>query len=208
MTRLTWNTSGTEYAETGLDRGVLYYSGNNLVPWNGLVSVDEAFDGGAGISSYYNGQKIVSITARREFKATIKAFTWPQQFNRCIGRHDIRPGVSITNQIRTPFSFSYRTRVGTNDYKIHMIYNATATPSDITYGSIGDSIDANLYQWSISTIPQSYTLAQAYKPTEYLIIDSRLVSSSVWTYFDTMFYGGQYRTPTLLYPSEIYAYLA
>ncbi len=41
MTRLVWDQLGDRVYETGLDRGVLYFTDGGGVPWNGLTSVEE-----------------------------------------------------------------------------------------------------------------------------------------------------------------------
>ncbi len=71
-----------------------------------------------------------------EFGATIEAYTYPEAFERCNGTAEISKGVTIGQQNRDTFGFSYRTLIGndvkSNDYgyKIHIIYGAKASPSE------------------------------------------------------------------------------
>ena len=61
MTRLDWSQPKPKY-ESGVDRGVLYPSSGAGVPWNGLVTVEEAFSGGESNSYYFDGVKFLEVT--------------------------------------------------------------------------------------------------------------------------------------------------
>src|SRR5580765_2617317 len=141
MSVLIWDTAGSKVYETGLDKGVLYLSDGSAVPWNGLTSIVEKFDKESE-SVYYDGMKITDLVYLGDFAATLKAITYPDQFIELDGYGFLRQGMYVGNQLPKTFSLSYRTRIG-NDvdgdvagYKIHILYNLTAIPTDRTYNTV------------------------------------------------------------------------
>ena len=65
-------------------------------------------------------------------------------------------------------------------YKYHLIYNATASPSERSYSTVNDSPEAASFSYEIETTPVPVT---NYKPTSRLIIDSTKVDSTKLTSF-------------------------
>lgn len=159
MPQIQWNNYGERYFEAGIDRGVLYVTGKDGVAWNGLISVEEKASGGESTPYYLEGVKYAERSAREEFEASIEAYTYPEEFLECDGSEFIAQGLYATQQERKPFGFSYRTRIGNDHdgiehgYKIHLVYNALAKPSDRSYGSLGDSMDPTTFSWDITTKP-------------------------------------------------------
>lgn len=192
MTRLVWGAIGERFFETGVDRGTLYVEDMDGVAWNGLVSVTESPNGG-GISEYFiDGVKYLQQAAAEKFEATIEAYTYPEEFEICDGTVNVIRGLKMTYQPKKSFGLCYRTRVG-NDvdgvdygYKIHLVYNALAEPSQRDNKSIGESIDLDNFSWHIVTQPEDFT---GYKPTAHLIIDSREVPSDLLKQIEDILYG-------------------
>lgn len=154
--RLNWGAPGSRIFETGIDRGVLYIDGIGY-PWTGLIAVNETPEGGENRSYYLDGIKYYNGSAREEFKATIEAFTYPDEFMACDGTDSMLKGMYITQQRRKSFDFCYRTKVGNdlsgvnNAYKLHLVYNATATPTNKNFRTLGDSSEPVAFSWNIST---------------------------------------------------------
>ena len=135
MPILEWDKVGERYYETGIDRGVLYMPDGSAVPWNGLTSVIEHFDKSTS-PVYYDGMKISDLVSLGDFSATMKAVTYPEEFVEIEGSAKLRNGLFVGDQPPQTFCLCYRTKIG-NDvdgvdsgYKIHLIYNLTAIPSD------------------------------------------------------------------------------
>lgn len=189
MPRLVWNGSGTRYYETGIDRGVLYIGSNPGIAWAGLTSVVENPVGGEPRSFYLDGSKYLVASSSEEFEATISAYTYPDEFGACDGTVKVREGLYITQQKRIPFSFSYRTRIGNDQdgvehgYKIHIVYNATAAPSQRTYSSIDDSAEPTDFSWDIVTRPPNI-----YTPT-HVVVDSRTTDPLILELLENILYG-------------------
>jgi hypothetical protein len=188
---LEWNTPGSSVYESSLDRGVLYVDGHDGVPWNGLISVEESSSGGEGQPYYIDGFKYRNSSTDEDFEATITAFTYPDEFAKCDGVGTVRPGLIVTQQPRSTFGLSYRTKVGTEleeefGYKIHLIYNALVTPSHYTYETSGNSPKPINFSWNISTRP---VMMAGFKPTAHVVIDSRYTDPKALATIEDFLYG-------------------
>lgn len=208
MPRLTWSAVGERFYETGVDRGVLYVNGIYGVAWTGLTSVAESPSGGEARPYYIDGVKFLNISSAEEFEATINAFYRPLEFGPCDGTASIQNGLFVTQQPRKSFGLSYRTKLG-NDvdgsdhaYKIHLVYNALAAPSERSNNTLGDSADPSVFSWAITTLPPSIT---GFKPTAHLVIDSRSTDPSVLSNVEDILYGNEANTAHLPSPDELIA---
>lgn len=179
MSKLQWDAVGDRLYETGTEKGVVYPQVGAAYPagvaWNGLTGFQESPDGGDATDIWADNSKYLSIRARENFKATITAYTYPDEFAACDGSAMPVPGVVLGQQTRKPFGFSCRTAVGNDTefedfgYKIHLVYGATVSPSSKDYKTINDSPEAIEFSWELSANPVNVT---GYKPTAHLIIDS------------------------------------
>ena len=180
MPKLIWDQVGEKTYETGVKNGVLYpqVSGGtypNGVAWNGLTSVSESPDGGDANDIYADDIKYLVLRGVENFGGTIEAYTYPDEFAECDGSAALVNGVTIGQQPRKTFGFSYVTTIG-NDvdmdnygYKIHLIYGASASPSERQYETINDSPEPINFSWEFTTVPVNVT---GHKATSCLIIDS------------------------------------
>lgn len=193
--RMNWGQSGTRIFETGVDRGVVYIDDVGY-PWTGLTAVNESPEGGGERAYYLDGVKYYNGSSMEEFKATIEAFTYPDEFMYCDGTAPMMSGMFITQQRRKPFNFCYRTRIG-NDvkgtnhaYKLHLVYNATATPTSKTYGTMGDSTEPSTFSWTISTKRQKFENVQfGVKYGAHIVIDSRTTYPWAMEALENVLYG-------------------
>jgi hypothetical protein len=192
MSRLTWTVAGSRFYEAGVDRGVLFVGSAAGVPWIGLISVDESPSGGEPKPYYIDGRKYLNLSTIEEFEATIKAYTYPVEFSACDGTARIRPGLFFGQQKRTEFAFSYRTMVGNETdganhaYKIHLIYNALATPSSRSASTFGDSAEASDFSWAMTTRPREVS---GVMPTAHIVVDSRYTHPITLAAIEDMLYG-------------------
>lgn len=213
MARLTWDNTGERRYETGVDHGVLYIpdgSGayTNGVAWNGLTTVTESPSGAEATALYADNIKYLDLRSAETFGATIEAFTFPDEFLQFDGTAVPYAGVSVGQQSRSTFGFSYRTNVG-NDvdgsdhgYKLHLIYGATAAPSEKAYATINDSPEAITFSWEIATTPVA--AGGSLKPTSQIVIDSTKVDSADLTTLEDLLYG-QSGNPQLPSPAAVIA---
>lgn len=212
MSVLVWDQSGQRLYETGVSKGVLYPQNaqTGLYPagyaWNGLSGVSESPSGAEATPIYADNIKYLNLMSAEEFAATIEAYTYPDQFAECDGSGALATGVGIGQQVRKPFGLCYRTELG-NDlegvdygYKLHIIYGATAAPSEKGYSTINDNPEAITFSWEVSTIPVNVT---DFKPTASLVIDSTKVAAETLAALEDILYGTAGADPRLPLPDEI-----
>lgn len=179
MSKIVWDAIGEHKYETGVDHGVLYVMDNNGaysngVAWNGLTSVSESPSGAESNPQYADNIKYLDLFSAEEFGATIECFTYPKEWEECDGSVSPVEGVNIYQQTRKTFGLSYRTKIG-NDitpdlgYKLHLVYNCKATPSERAYNTVNDSPEALSFSYEITTTPIE---VEGYKNTSILTIDS------------------------------------
>lgn len=213
MSKLIWDNTGERFYETGVDHGVLYPVVGTAYPkgvaWNGLSSVSESPEGAEANDIYADNIKYLSMRSAETFKATIEAYTYPDEFAILDGSAEITKGVMIGQQSRKAFGLSYRTILGNdtegNDlgYKIHLLYGCTASPSEKQYQTVNDSPEAIAFSWDIDTTPVNVT---GFKPTASLTIDSTKVEAEKLAALEAVLYGtdGEEATdPRLPLPDEI-----
>ena len=197
MSRLVWDATGEHFYETGVRMGVLYpqAAGGNYpagVAWNGLTAVTESPSGADANPLYADDIKYLELRAAEEFGGTIEAYTYPDEWGPCDGSASVATGVTIGQQPRTPFGLCYRTVLGNDTerddhgYKLHLIYNATASPSERAYQTINDSPEAITFSWEFTTTPVNVT---GHKPTACITIDSTKVDSTKLKTLEDALYG-------------------
>lgn len=206
MSRVQWNMPGERFFEAGVDRGVLYPRIGQGVPWNGLVSVSEDTSGGDLEPLYFDGVKYRDLVANEDFSAQVDAFSAPPEFAAADGMKMLSPGLFVTQQPRQTFGMSYRTLIG-NDlqgteygYKLHIVYNCTASPSSKSNQTLGATVTPMTRSWELNTVPPP---ANTFRPTAHLVIDSTMVNPYLLEDLETALYG---RDATETLP-ELQAYL-
>lgn len=209
MTKIVWDAVGEHYYETGTDHGVLYLqndSGKYVkgVAWNGLTGVTESPSGADPNDMYADNIKYASVRSAEEFGGTIEAYTYPDEFAECDGSVAIADGVTIGQQNRKAFGFSYRTRVSNDlaieENKLHLVYGATCSPSEKSYTTINESPDAITFSWEFTTTPVNVT---GFKPTSIITIDTRKADAEKLAKLEKLLYGDEDQEPTLPMPDEV-----
>lgn len=211
MSKLVWDKTGERFYETGVNQGVLYPQGVNGtyplgVAWNGLTAVTESPTGAEATPLYADNIKYLNLMSAEEFGATIEAYTYPDEFAQCDGSAEIADGVMIGQQARKTFGLSYKTTLGNdvdgNDhgYKLHIIYEALAAPSEKGYSTINDSPEAITFSWEVTTTPVSVT---GFKPTASITIDSTKADKTKLAALEAILYGGEENEPRLPLPDEV-----
>ena len=206
MSKLVWDQSGKRLYETGVDHGVLYpiqtggvYSKG--VAWNGLTAVTESPSGADVNDIYADNMKYLGLVGAEKFGATVEAYTYPDEFAECDGSVELVKGATIGQQNRKVFGMVYRTVIG-NDvdgnehgYKLHLIYGATAAPSEKAYNTINEDPEAITFSWELSTTPVNVT---GHKP-----IDSTKADPAKLAELEKILFGDTETEPRLPLPDEI-----
>lgn len=213
MAVLTWDNTGERLYETGISKGVLYRINSSGVytpgvAWNGLRSVQESPDGAEPNELWADNMKYAVLYSAETFGCTIGAYTYPEEFEACDGSIAVADGVYVGQQKRQPFGFCYRTEIGNDTasesddgYKLHLVYNCTAKPSDKDYETINDSPDGIEFSWEVSTTPVN--VGEGYKPTATVVIDSTKTTSEKMTALENILYGTAGTDPRMPLPYEI-----
>jgi hypothetical protein len=203
MTALVWSSLNAKY-ETGLDRGVLYPTVGPGVVWNGLVSVEETSVGPGGTPHHFDGIKYLHLAGSRAFQASLTAFGAPFEFDPCQGNYHVTPGFIVTRQIKLRFGFSYRVLIGNGlGYKLHLVYNATATPTSKPRTTVAADGEPDLRSWTIDAVP---VILEGYRPTAHFVLDSTETDPDALEAIEQMLYGTTTTDPELPSIADIYDY--
>jgi len=210
MTALKWDQVGERLYETGVDKGVLYIPNggvyDNGYAWNGLTTVTESPTGAEATPIYADNIKYLNLVSVEELGGTIEAYTYPPEFGQCDGTATPQVGVSVAQQARKSFGLSYRTKLG-NDvlsgdygYKLHLIYGATAAPSEKAYATVNDTPEALAFSWAFTTTGVAVT---GLKNSALLTIDSTKVTLANLQALEDALYGTAGTSPRLPLPDEV-----
>lgn len=225
MTRIEWDKPGTRTYETGIDRCVLFISGQKGVAWPGVTGFKEVYSGMDVESRHFDGTKYATFVGHRDFEAKLSALSAPEEFAVCDGKLELGEGFYAYNQPREMFGFSYRTLIG-NDirgtdygYKIHLIYNALAIAKSIKYSTESKNPGLTMLEWDIYTKPyraREYVYFRSggdqvpiveqkvvYRPISQLIVDTTAIGPERIDILEALLYGTGTTEPELPKPAEV-----
>lgn len=222
MAKLTWDDPGKHYYETGISQGVLYVYDEDdkeytkdVTAWNGLTAVTEAPSGAEETALYADDIKYLSLRSAEDFGLTLEAYTYPDAWGQCDGSASLATGVVVGQQSRVMFGLAYKTIVG-NDvsgnnkgYKLHLIYGATASPSERAYQTVNDSPEAITFSWEITTtpanvVPTDTSVNLKLKPVSIITIDSITADPDFLAELEGKLFGTTDEDPYLPLPGEVY----
>lgn len=215
MAKLTWHGVGERVLEAGVSEVALFPMGSSGsyetgVAWNGVTAINENPSGADVTDLFADNIKYASMRAAEKFGFTIEAFTYPDEWAECDGSKEAETGVFLGQQGRKAFGLVYKSQIGDAEhpsmdkgYKLHIIYNSTASPSSRGYTTINENPDAISFSWEANSTPVAVT---GYKSTCEITIDStKADATALGSLIDTI-YGtdGQSGTnPTLPDPDTI-----
>lgn len=209
--KIVWDNIGERTYETGVDHGVLYPQQDGAYPkgyaWNGLISVSENPSGAEDNPLYADNIKYLNIKSAEEFGLTIECYTYPDEWYQCDGTAELIDGVTLGQQSRNTFGFSYRTKLGNDTrgedygYKLHLVYGCSASPSEKGYQTVNESPDAITFSYEISTTPVPI---DGYKPVSSVTIDSTKIDPDLLAALEKALYGDDVDAePHLPLPDEL-----
>ena len=193
MAQIKWDEAHERFYEAGVSKVVLYpmvetgqtaVTGSDYaagVGWNGVTAINESTDGGDITKVYADNDKYLSLAAKEEFKFTIEAYTYPEEFEACDGSIALEDnGIFATNQQRKRFGLTYRTEVGEDvdgmsvKYKIHLVYECQAKPSSRDHQTINENPEAMTMSWECETTPIDFKKfdASIKNKTAHIIVSS------------------------------------
>jgi len=200
VTKIEWDQSSDKIYQVGLDRGTLYLDDDLVVPWNGLVSVEQDGAGTTTEPIFFDGKKYGDLQEKGTLEVEIKALTYPEEFAPYNGVLEAENGLNINNQPRKPFSMSFRTLVGDGlsdtdlGYRIHILYNLTATLDTINNKTIGDNFEPMEFSWAATTKEE---VVPGYIPTAYVVADTRFMEPGSLLWIEYILWGAESVSPYL-----------
>lgn len=210
MSRIVWDEVGVRRFETGVDRGV-FYTATEGVPWNGLISVDVSQSGVTSTPVYFDDKKINEIVYIGDISAKVKAYTYPDEFLPYDGFAEPAEGMFIDGQSRGTFGLAYRSLIGDDvdgldrGYKIHLLYNLTAIPDDITHQTIDANVAPIDFSWTFTSVPDEIV---GFRPSSHMVIDSTKVDPVVLSALEDILYGTEIDAPRMPSMMEVYSAIA
>lgn len=191
MASLVWDQLGERYYEAGVSKCVLYGTDTLGVAWSGITAIEENIAHETE-AVHFDGFKFNEIVTVGDFTAMLRALTYPDAFLSYEGVLEDQKGFFIANQAPARFSLSYQTKVsndlGDPGYKIHILYNLTAIPSQRERKTLSLDIEPLEFEWSITSIPEEI---ETFRPTSHVIFDSRRVDSAMLADIEEILYGGE-----------------
>lgn len=211
MSKLVWDQTGYREFESGVRNVVLFPMGangyENGVAWNGVTAINENPGGADKTELYADDIKYAVLRAAETFGFTIEAYTYPDEWNDCDGATEVANGVFLGQQPRKAFGLVYRTAIGDDQhpgmdkgYKLHIIYNATASPSSRSYTTINDNPDAISFSWEADSTPVNCT---GHKAVSSIVIDSTKVDDTKLKALEAILFGSDNEDATLPDPDTV-----
>ena len=108
MAALVWDKTGERRIETGVDHCALYVydptqkTYGKGVAWNGITAISEKPEGAEATDLYADNILYLSMLSAEKLKATIEAYTYPDEFEQCDGSATLTKGVKIGQQDDSP----------------------------------------------------------------------------------------------------------
>lgn len=208
MSRLQWDKSGECFFETGVDKVVLYVL-RSAAAWNGVTAINESPSGAEPNKIYADNVVYGVVLSPEEDALTIEAFTYPELFNKCIGRDVVSSGAYIGQQNHISFGVCWRTMISNDQkdnigYKIHIAPFLQASPSEDSNATVNDSPEQKTYSWNATAIPVSVGDG---RNTSIIVLDSRWYNKNgLWnalTEIEKLLYGSEEADPKLVLLSDI-----
>lgn len=200
MPKLRFDTTGTRFFEMGDKNAVLFVMATATdtkptapadmgitmaqsdykagVAWMGITGWTDSPSGGEETELWADNIKYASFRSAEKSGGTIESYTIPTEFEECDGAA-VLDGVIIGQQSRKKFGAAYITQVG-NDQdqaigeKLHLVYNASASPSERSYTTINDNPDAITFSHEYSADQVAFTAQEhaTLNPVATLTIDT------------------------------------
>lgn len=213
MSKLVWDQTGTRNIESGVSEVALFPMENGTygagVAWSGVTAVNENPSGADVTDLYADNIKYASLRSAERFGGTIEAYQYPGEWGECDGSAEAAPGVYLGQQNRKAFGLVYKTQIGDDThpgmdkgYKLHIIYNSTASPSGRSYATINENPDAISFSWEFNSTPVA---VDGFKATSEITIDSTKCDSTKLKTLEAKIYGGDKSEPSLPSPDTVIA---
>lgn len=209
MAKLIWDAVGDRSFRSGLDHGVLYLKDSYGVPWNGLTEIKTSTNNSI-TSVYYDGIKVNHVVNTGELTGSIKAITYPEEFENVSGSDNLRSGVIFDSQRPETFSIAYRTIEGNDvdgedaSYKIHIIWDMIAQPASHEYKTRSTSVNIETFDWSFMTMPSDI---DGFYPSGHVILESKNIDPWLLKDVEDILFGTDDTEPVLPSMTDLVSFM-
>ena len=208
--KMVWDQTGERLYETGVEQvGLFPQVGGTYevgVPWNGVTAFNVTPSGAEPNKFYANNKNYLTLMTPEEVGATVECYTYPKEFKKCLGYAAAAAGVYLGQQARSAFGLVAKTIVGNDTemnkhgYKLHILYNCLAAPSEEAHSTVNDSVEPGTFSYEISTTPVAVA---GYEPAAYICIDSTEAEAEKLEALEAIIYGSEETEPRLPLPNEV-----
>ena len=211
--RLVWDDTGNKKYTLGIHNVVLFVADSSTetgyasgVAWDGVSAVNESPSGAEANDIYANDAKYATFRSAEQFGFTIEAYTSPEEFDQCDGAATIGRGVKVHQQNRKPFGLSFCNTIGNDtngmDFseELHLVYNATASPSDKNNETVNESPDVSPLSWECSTTSVNIP---GFKPASHITFYKHLMDQADWEALLDLVWGCATNDATLPTPAQV-----
>ena len=219
---LKWDQAGKRELEAGVSKVVLFPITDGVygdgVAWSGITAFNENPGGADANDLYADNIEYASMRAAETYGFSIEAYMYPPEWAECDGSAQVEgvEGLFIGQQNRKAFGLVVRTEVGDDQhpgmnkgYKLHFIFNATASPSGRGYATINDNPDAISFSWDCNSNSVAFEANSGYKPCCTMTVDStKMTSTAKLEALEQIIYGDGTKAAKMLTPDELIAALS
>lgn len=214
MSKLVWDASGEKQWQTGVSQVALFVMGSSGyetgVAWNGVTAINEAPDGGEANDFYADNIKYASLRSAENYKGSISAYNYPDEFAECDGNLQVVEGLNFGQQARKKFALVYRTEIGNDEndragYILHFVWNAGVSPTEKNHETVNENPDLQEFDWDFDCLPVSVTTVDGVKTTASAEANSIKLGTSIMTAIEAMVYGDTNSNPTMPTPDQLAA---
>ena len=208
MAKITWDDVTERLYETGTSKGVLSVIDSDGVNgtsegWDGLIGVTVSPDGAEPNDLYANNGIYLTMRSKENTKGTIRAYTYPDAFAACDGSKEVIAGVHVKQQARASFNLAWSTILGNDTKKeaygetIHLVWNATASPSERAYETMNADPDAIELSWDFEAAAVGLDDAEFedIQPTAYVTVNTVDANPAFLTWLKETLYGTEAAEP-------------
>ena len=194
MSRLSWSNPEERRVSSGVDRGVFYpKNGDPGVSWNGLINVSVEEQDIEVSRVYVDGFPRAHEIEVGDFAGSLEAYSYPEEFAEYAGgQKKLARGFNAHMQTRSLFDLCFRTKDATSltgdfsDYTIHLVYNAIAIPSAVSYGTIQEEPEPIAYSWDLEALPITF---EDGVPSSYFTVSTRNTHPYLIRQIENVLYG-------------------
>lgn len=208
---LKWDETGTRNLEAGVSHVALFVIEDGVygdgVAWSGVTAFNENPSGADVTDLYADNIKYASLRAAEKYGFTIEAYQYPEEWGECDGSAEAAPGVYLGQQNRKAFGLIVRTEIGDDThpgmdkgYKLHIIYNSTASPSGRGYTTINENPDAISFSWECNSTPVA---VDGYKAVSSIVIDSTKADATKLATLESLIYGNGTTAAKMPTPDQV-----